>query len=207
MPLVQILPPLAAVAGLCAGLTVFAGLPAGAAPLAAFALAALLLTAGGLVGVLVPAAWLLLAAGLALGAAAVLRWYRGGLQFSRSLGGWVFWLGAAVLAVRFALLQPQLVNYDEYSFWGTATRLTCLNGKLYTECAIGTPWQITQTPAVPQLGNIVQLCGPRPYLGIKGQNHSANQHSTACKQHSAHLGIRKACKHKKIQRKTQIKKA
>lgn len=160
MPLVQILPPLAAVAGLCAGLTVFAGLPAGAAPLAAFALAALLLTAGGLAGVLAPAAWLLLAAGLALGAAAVLRWYRSGLQPSRSLGGWVFWLGAAVLAVRFALLQPQLVNYDEYSFWGTATRLTCLNGKLYTECAIGTPWQITQTPAVPLLGYFVQLCGP-----------------------------------------------
>lgn len=186
MALLQLLPPLAALAGGCAALSGLAGLPAGLAPLACLAVIALVLAAAGMGGALAPAAWLLLVAGLLAGGAAALVRLAGcrpglcarlpaplaravrrrGLAPAAdgrpgfSLAAAAFWGGALVLAVRFAAVQPQLVNYDEYSFWGTAARLTSLNGRLYTECTIGTPWQITQTPSVPLLSYFAQLCGP-----------------------------------------------
>lgn len=76
-----------------------------------------------------------------------------------SLPGLLFWGGAALLLFYFAWLQPEFMNFDEYSFWGTAARLTSLNGRLYTECEIGIPWQITQTAAIPLASYFAQPFG------------------------------------------------
>ena len=67
-------------------------------------------------------------------------------------GALVFWCGAVFLALRLCALDAQFTSFDEYSFWGTAIKQTVLNGKLYTECATGVPWQSTQYAALPLAG-------------------------------------------------------
>ena len=136
------------------------GLPGGVAPLAVLSCVTLLLYGGGMLGILPVVSAVLYAVGLGLGAVALWQAYqKTQLRQLFSPAGAVFWCGAFVLLAVFALKQPYLTIFDEYSFWGTATRLTCLNDRLYTECDIGTPWQITQTPAVPLVGYFVQMVG------------------------------------------------
>ena len=163
MALLQLLPPLAALAGLCAFLTLRGRLPAALAPLAALSLTAGVLLLAGLADVLLPAAWALCALGWGLGAWALARTLprqnRGALRALVSPGAVLFWGGAAVLGVYFAVLQPEFLNFDEYSFWGTAAKLTSLSGRLYTVCDYGAPWQATQFPALPLLSFFFQLCG------------------------------------------------
>lgn len=152
---------LAALAGGCLFLQA-RGLPGGTAPLAVLSSVVVLLYGGGLLGVLPVVSAALYAAGLVLGVAALMQLRGTGRLFSGpvSVAASVFWCGALVLLVVLAAAQPYLTIFDEYSFWGTATRLTCLHDRLYTECPIGTPWQITQTPAVPLLGYWVQRFAP-----------------------------------------------
>lgn len=150
--------PLAALAGGCLFLQ-WLGLPGGAAPLAALAAAVLVLFGAGILGVLPLAAALLYVLGLGLGAWTLYRRRKAAAPAGCGAAGAVFWCGALALLVLLARVQPCMTQFDEYSFWGTAARLTCLNGRLYTECEIGTPWQITQMPAVPLLGYFVQRCG------------------------------------------------
>lgn len=155
---------LAALFGMSTVLTRRAGVGSAAAPLAALALAELVLLASGLLGVLRPAGLALAALGLLGGGLeAVLAKKKGqGCPFAAALespAAKLFWAAALALAVGLWLLRPEFLNFDEYSFWGTAAKLTCENDALYTVCDTGLPWQMTELAALPLASYFFQLFG------------------------------------------------
>lgn len=155
---------LAALFGMSAVLVRRAGVGSAAAPLAALALAELVLLASGLLGVLRPAALALAALGLLGGGleAALAKKKGQGCPFAAALespAAKLFWAAALALAVGLWLLRPEFLNFDEYSFWGTAAKLTCENDALYTVCDTGLPWQMTELAALPLASYFFQLFG------------------------------------------------
>ena len=140
------------------------GMGPAAAPLEALSLVALVLLAGGLLGVLPLAALVLLLGGVGglFAEGALARRARRPDPVREALShpaARVFWALAVVLAVYFARLQPDFLNFDEYSFWGTAAKLMADNDRLYTLCDAGLPWQMTELPALPLLSYFFQLYG------------------------------------------------
>uniref|UniRef100_UPI003AB5E1C0 hypothetical protein n=1 Tax=Candidatus Allofournierella merdipullorum TaxID=2838595 RepID=UPI003AB5E1C0 len=155
---------LAALFGMSAVLTRRVGLNGAAAPLAALALTELVLLAAGLLGVLRPAGFVLAALGLlAGGAEAVLAKKKGETcPLAAALANpaaKLFWAVALALAVGLWLLRPDFLNFDEYSFWGTAAKLTSENNALYTVCETGLPWQMTELAALPLASYFFQMFG------------------------------------------------
>lgn len=160
MSLLMVLP---ALLGVCLALQKCSKLPAGAAPLAGLSGMFLVLFLGGICGVLPLAAWGVVLVGwlmLAVCAARSVKtknnkiWH--GLLTPASI---LFWGGAVLLALRLAWLQPAFLNFDEYSFWGAATRLITENGVLYPACETGRPWVMTELPGIPLMGYLFQLVG------------------------------------------------
>lgn len=155
---------LAALFGMSAVLTRRAGVGSAAAPLAALALAELVLLASGLLGVLRPAGFALAVLGLLGGGleAALAKKKGAACPFAAALespAAKLFWAAALALAVGLWLLRPEFLNFDEYSFWGTAAKLTCQNDALYTVCDTGLPWQMTELAALPLASCFFQLFG------------------------------------------------
>lgn len=149
-----------ALALLCAFLTLRCRLHSALAPLAALGIISLWLTIAGMAGLLAPAVWLLLAASAALGVWALAsRGKQGGWRALFSPGAALFWALAVSFAVYFAIRQPLFSDFDEFSFWGPAAKLTCLNDSLYTTGEIGWAWQATQTPGLIVLSYFVQFLG------------------------------------------------
>lgn len=164
LSLLLLLGMLLALFGLCVVLVRRTRLDAALAPLAALALLLLLLLAAGMADVLRPAALALAALGLAGGAAETVLARRNGRPCPvraalAAPGAKIFWLLALALALRLAWLQPEFTDFDEYSFWGMAAKLTSLNGRLYTVCESGVPWQMTQFAALPLASYFFQLFG------------------------------------------------
>ena len=155
---------LAALFGLSDLLARRAGVDAAAAPLAALALAELFLLAAGLLGVLRPAGLALAALGLLGGGVeAALARKKGEPALPAALkapAAKLFWAVALALAAGLWLLRPEFLNFDEYSFWGTAAKLTAENDALYTLCDAGLPWQMTEQAALPLTSYLFQLFGP-----------------------------------------------
>lgn len=155
---------LAALFGMSAVLARRAGVGSAAAPLAALALAELVLLASGLLGVLRPAGLALAALGFLGGGleAALAKKKGAACPFAAALASpaaKLFWAAALALAVGLWLLRPEFLNFDEYSFWGTAAKLTCENDALYTVCDTGLPWQMTELAALPLASYFFQLFG------------------------------------------------
>lgn len=167
---------LALLAVFCLGafFTLRLGLHAALAPLCVLSVYTGLLTLGGILGVLRPLALALYGVSYALGGWEILAALRAGRRrddapvpggqpglAARLLppGALVFWLLALSFAVYFAIRQPMFSEYDEYSFWGTAARLTSTQNVLYTEARIGWPWQATQNCGLIVLSYFVQLLG------------------------------------------------
>lgn len=162
---------LAALWLLGAFLTLRCGLHAALSPLCALSLYAALLTFGGIAGMLRPTAILLYAASAMLGAWALWRERKpakaavpGAVKqslLSRLMppGAAVFWLLALSFAVCFAVRGPRFGEYDEYSFWGTAAKLTRLQNVLYSDAKFSWPWPATQNPGLIVLSYFFQLFG------------------------------------------------
>lgn len=180
---------LAAVFAAGAWLTLKAKLPAALAPLCTLASVSVLLTLAGMAGVLRPAAAALYLLCFALGgwalfdalrpapagkaALAGLPGGRGAAGDGSSLRGrWcaaarqlftpgalVFWLLAVSFTVYFGVRQPLFSDFDEFSLWGTAAKLTSTQNVLYTEGEIGWPWQATQNCGLMTLSYFFQLFG------------------------------------------------
>lgn len=140
------------------------GVGPAAAPLAALSVAALVLLAGGLLNLL-PLAGLVLLLGGIWGMAAEGALARRSGRRDPTLAALdhpaakVFWALAVLLALYFARLQPDFLNFDEYSSWGTAAKLMADNDRLYTLCDAGLPWQMTELPALPLLSYFFQFFG------------------------------------------------
>lgn len=155
---------LLALFGLSAVLVRRTGVGPAAAPFGALSLVALVLLAGGLLRVLPLAGLVLLLGGVwGLFAEGVLARRSGRpdplMAALAHPAARVFWALAVVLAVYFARLQPDFLNFDEYSFWGTAAKLMVQNNQLYTLCEAGLPWQMTELPALPLLSYFFQFYG------------------------------------------------
>lgn len=168
---------LTAIFGLCVFFTLRAGLHAALAPLCTLSVYTTVLTLTGVAGVLYPAALALYGVSWALGGwalAAAVRARRAApvpaptapageprCLMARLLppGALVFWLLAISFALYFAWRQPMFSQYDEYSFWGTAAKLTSTQDVLYTEAEIGWPWQATQNCGLIVMSYFVQLFG------------------------------------------------
>ena len=58
-----------------------------------------------------------------------------------------------------SIRQPLFSDFDEFSFWGTAAKLTKVNDTLYTECEVGWAWQATQNPGLITLSYFLQFLG------------------------------------------------
>lgn len=155
---------LLALLGLSTLLVRHTGVGPAAAPLGALSLVALVLLAGGLLNLLPLAGLILLLGGVGgLFAEGVLARRSGRpdpvMAALAHPAARVFWALAVVLAVYFARLQPDFLNFDEYSFWGTAAKLMVQNNQLYTLCDAGLPWQMTELPALPLLSYFFQFYG------------------------------------------------
>ena len=140
------------------------GVGPAAAPLAALALAELVLLAGGLLQILPLAGLVLLLGGIwGMTAEGVLARRAGRPDPDQAAldhpAAKVFWVLAVVLALYFARLQPDFLNFDEYSSWGTAAKLMADNDQLYTLCDAGLPWQMTELPALPLVSYFFQYFG------------------------------------------------
>ncbi len=147
---------------LCAALTLRAGLRSALAPLTALGCITLWLTAAGMAGVLLPGYLVCLAVCFGLGLWALLPrknaprpdWKR---LFSPAAV--LFWGMTALMAVYFAIRQPMFHDFDEFSFWGTAAKLTCTGHQLFTTAQIGWPWQASQSPGLILMSYFVQALG------------------------------------------------
>ena len=162
---------LAALFGLCAFLVLHGKLHSALAPLTALGLIGVWLTLAGVAGLLVPGGWVLYAACYGLGGWALVR-YRAGWKKLCTPGAVLFFALAAAFAVYFAIRQPIPTDFDEYSFWATASKLTKVNGVLYTTAELGTPWQVTQSPSLILMGYFAQFWGKfaywKVYVGYDG---------------------------------------
>ena len=140
------------------------GVGPAAAPLAALSVAALLLLAGGLLNILPLAGLVLLLGGIwGMAAEGVLARRSARPDPARAAldhpAAKVFWVLAVLLAVYFARLQPDFLNFDEYSSWGTAAKLMADNDQLYTLCDAGLPWQMTELAGLPLVSYFFQYFG------------------------------------------------
>lgn len=165
MEILNVLISLLALFGLGAFLTLRCRLPGALAPLGGLALVSLWFTLAGMAGVLRPAGWVLLALGFGLGAVAFLPAKNGPAGLKNKLGeiftpgAALFWGLTLAFLVYFAVRQPLFSDFDEFSFWGTAAKLTKVNDTLYTECEVGWAWQATQNPGLITLGYFFQFLG------------------------------------------------
>lgn len=153
---------LAAVFLLCAWLTLKCGLPASLAPLCVLASISTGLTFAGMAGVLVPAAAMVYLGGAVLGVWAMFSEKRAGrAMLSRLLspGAAAFWLLTLSFTAYFALRQPRFFEFDEFSLWGTAAKMTSIQNVIYTEGKIGWPWQGTQNAGLMMLSYFIQFFG------------------------------------------------
>ena len=140
------------------------GVGPAAVPLAALSVAALLLLAGGLLNILPLAGLVLLLGGIwGMAAEGVLARRSARPDPARAAldhpAAKVFWVLAVLLAVYFARLQPDFLNFDEYSSWGTAAKLMADNDQLYTLCDAGLPWQMTELAGLPLVSYFFQYFG------------------------------------------------
>lgn len=59
-----------------------------------------------------------------------------------------FFVGSLLLLCLFAARQPLYTSWDDFSFWGTAAKLTSLSDRLFTVDEIGWTWPATQKPGL-----------------------------------------------------------
>lgn len=161
---------LAAVLALSAFLTLHCSLHAALAPLCSLSLAALVLTLGGMAGALRPAGLAFYGASYALGALALLHALRQPAQNARGRlaalaqrllppGAAAFWFLTLAFTVYFGVRKTEFLDFDEFSLWGTAAKITSTQNVLYTEGRIGWIWQATQNCGMMVLSYFIQLFG------------------------------------------------
>lgn len=135
------------------------GVGGGAAPLAALCAVMLYLGMALVLGVLVPAGWLLCALAWLLFALALWRRGIGLLKKLLSPGFLLFAAGGLVLLMYFAARQPLFSQWDEFSLWGTAVKLLLQDGASYAYAQTGFFTTMTQSPGLPVLGWFAQFMG------------------------------------------------
>ncbi len=158
-----------AFAGLCLFFWKKTRLPGGLTPLASCSVIILVLTLAGIAGVLRLGGWLLYIIGIALAVwvpVSGISLFRKKQTASRgsayALADFAFvsfWVLCIVTALVFALRKPVFAEWDELSFWGTASKLLKLNDALYTTATVGWDWVGAQQPGAVLTGYFFQFFG------------------------------------------------
>lgn len=130
--------------------------PSGTAPLLAVCFTMLHFSLWGCVGLLGLGGWLYFA--LAAAALVCLLVHKSRAPLG-GLGMGLFLVGGVLLIILFAVRQPLYLTWDEFSFWGTAVKMTKLNNELYTTAKIGWAWVASQKPGLVVLGYMFEFFG------------------------------------------------
>ncbi len=88
-----------------------------------------------------------------------------------SFGFWFFVLASILFMTLLWIKQPMFTGWDEFSLWGTASKLMKLNDEFYVTAPVGWPWTATQKPAAIIPGYLFQFFGAefrewQTYVGI-----------------------------------------
>lgn len=149
-----------AILALCVFLAARCKVNAALTPLLALSIAMVLFTLAGVAGYLVLGGWLFCGLSLGLCIDCVLK-----IGVKKSFAalctpGFFLFLGGSVLVlVLLAVKQPVFSMWDEFSTWGTATKLTRLYGALYPTAPTGLEWTMTEMPGLVLLGWFMQIWG------------------------------------------------
>lgn len=118
------------------------------APLAVASASLLYFSLFGMLHLLAVGAWLYFFCALAALVHMILTRKKGGFLPLRTPGFCLWVVAGLCLMALLAARQPLMLEWDEYSFWGTAARLTSENNVLWTQAEIGWPWPATQRPGL-----------------------------------------------------------
>ncbi len=147
---------LAAVAALVAQRT---RVPGGLAPMAVCSGAMVWLVGFGFLGLLRPAAWALLLAGAASAVLVIAGLPRSGWRRVFTPGFALFFTASLVFMIYVAVRQPLPYEWDEFSLWSTAAKLTAHYDVIYSEAPIGWPWLGTQKAGLPTFTYLFSMFG------------------------------------------------
>lgn len=158
---------LAAVLCICAysaALALRCHTPSGAAPLAVLCGGILWLCAAGYAGLLWAGGLLWYLGGAAALGYSVWKIKQAGVKkaLKRLLTpGFVLFLGGSVaLYLVLCLRAPQFTFWDEFSFWGTASKLTTLHDTLYPAIESSMAGKLAYPPAIPLISYLFQFLSP-----------------------------------------------
>ena len=155
----QTLVSFAAVAVLAAFLARETKLPSGLAPLPVLCGVMVWLVLCGYCGALALGVWAL----YALAAFAVV-WFvltrkKGGFRALLTPGFVLFCVAGAAFIAYLAVRRPIPQEWDEFSLWATAAKLTKDNNMIYSAAQSGYPWPNTQKPGLPTLSYFFNFVG------------------------------------------------
>lgn len=173
MPLLSASIGLLSLFSLCIFFATRKGFLSALAPLCSLSTIMLYFSLAGILGLLVPAGWLfyLVTLGLLVYLLFIKRPSNLG-QVITQPGLVLFGLLALITLVVFALRQPVFSQWDEFSLWGTASKLVVLNNQLHTVSEMGWFWTSTQSPGFIMLGYFFQFFSPSftPWVVYLGYN-------------------------------------
>ncbi len=150
---------LAAVLLLCVFCVRCLKLPAGLAPLTVLCASILYFVVFGSIGFLRFGGYLYFALALAAGVYIAATRKKGEWKSLFTPGFILFCLLAFVCLCVFSVRRPIIYEWDEYSFWGTAARLTKDYNRLHPEASFGWPWPATQKAGLPVLSYLFNFFG------------------------------------------------
>lgn len=152
--------------GLCSFFHKVCRLPSALTPLTAVSVTMLWFSFAGVLNVLYPAGLLFYLAGYGLGIFSFCKKEKQiqqtveRVKFSMLTPGFIFfWLTVIVCFFYFACRKPVFFEWDEFSFWGTASKLMKLNDAIYTTGEIAWDWIPSQMPGLISFGYFVQFFG------------------------------------------------
>ncbi len=155
----QTLVPFAAVCVLCLFVARHTKVPAAMAPLPVMSGIMIFIVLGGYLGFLKPAVALVFCAAAAAASYMIVTRKRGGFRALFTPGLMIFFASSLVFIGYFALRQPVIQGWDEFSLWGTAAKLTKEYNMIYSGAPIDWPWIGTQKPGLPTLAYFFNFFG------------------------------------------------
>lgn len=156
--------PLLAIALLSIDLNHFFSLPLSCAPFVSICCITLYFCLAGILNVLLYAGvlfyiFVMLSAIFAFAKVVLGKRWRNFTKSINNCGFLLFIVLSLFTLIYFYYRKPLFAEWDELSFWGTASKLMKINNALYTKATIGWNWVPSQCPGLVVLGYWVQFLG------------------------------------------------
>ncbi len=138
--------------------------PAGTAPLAVLCLGTVWMCAWGYAGMLVPGGILWYAGAGAALVYTIVKMKKTGVKPCAAqifTPGFVLFAAASLaLCLILSIRRPMFVSWDEFSFWGTASKLTKIHHTLYPAVESNMYGKLAYPPAIPLVSYLAQFLSP-----------------------------------------------